>query len=109
MKKLFALILACALSVAAFADQTYTFKIGDPVTFTATLTGSAPITVQWFKNGTAIAGATSLVYRIPSLAATDVGTYTLQATNAYGSSTSENGFLVQGVAPGVSALSITKL
>jgi Leucine-rich repeat (LRR) protein len=32
-------------------------------------------TYKWFKNGTAIAGATSRVLTLPSLTATDVGTY----------------------------------
>ncbi|WP_264566850.1 PKD domain-containing protein [Flavobacterium sp. N3904] len=39
-------------------------------------------TYQWFKNGTAIAGATSRIYTIPSLLATDAATYLCRSYHA---------------------------
>ncbi|PJJ11140.1 hypothetical protein CLU83_4636 [Flavobacterium sp. 1] len=39
-------------------------------------------TYQWFKNGTAITGATSRVYTIPSLLATDASTYVCKSYHA---------------------------
>lgn len=47
-----------------------------------------PVTYQWFKNGQAIAGPNSPVLRLAAVTAADAGSYTLQATNAFGTATS---------------------
>jgi hypothetical protein len=52
--------------------------IGQPLTLRAT-TGYAAY--QWFHNGAPIAGATSSTYRIASIAQSDLGTYSVRATN----------------------------
>lgn len=61
--------------------------------------GSTPITYQWQKDGTPIAGATSQFYSISAVAAGDAGTYTLVETNVAGSVTSPG--LVLTVDPAV--------
>ena len=58
--------------------------IGVSATLSAVFTGDAPISYQWFKNGTAIAGATETSYRIETLASGDAGEYQLQASNSEG-------------------------
>ncbi|MEZ5414237.1 MAG: immunoglobulin domain-containing protein [Opitutaceae bacterium] len=58
------------------------------VIFSITATGVGPITYQWRKNGTAIPGAVSSTYTIPSAAPTDAGNYDVIATNYIGSTTS---------------------
>ena len=52
------------------------------------ITGTTPLTYQWSKGGTAIAGATAATYSIASAATADGGSYTVTATNAYGTVTS---------------------
>ncbi len=47
-----------------------------------------PVTYQWFKNGQPISGPNSPVLRLASVTSADAGSYTLQATNAFGSATS---------------------
>jgi hypothetical protein len=49
---------------------------------------STPITFQWARNGTAIAGATSGTYDIASAQSADAGDYTVTITNVSGSITS---------------------
>ena len=51
--------------------------IGRPLTLTASVGYSS---YQWFRNGAAIAGATARVFSIPSVTASDLGTYTVTGT-----------------------------
>jgi hypothetical protein len=50
-----------------------TASLGQAAAFTVVATGTAPLTYQWFKNGTAIAGATSATYKTPATVAGDTG------------------------------------
>ncbi|MBI1748689.1 MAG: HYR domain-containing protein [Acidobacteria bacterium] len=59
--------------------------IGSSVSFSVTATGTAPISYQWEKNGVNIAGATGSSFTIPSVAAGDVGTYSVIVSNVCGS------------------------
>src|SRR5260370_1905262 len=47
--------------------------IGQPVTFSVTATGTAPLSYQWWKNGTVINGAASTSYVTPPVTRTDYG------------------------------------
>ena len=74
------------------ANQTAT--VGFTATFGVTATGSAPLTYQWRKNGTAIAGATSASYTTPALALSDSGAvFVVVVSNAIGMATSTNAVL----------------
>jgi hypothetical protein len=70
---------------------------GAATTFTATVTGTAPFTYQWRKNGTAISGATSSTYTVPQVLVGDLGSYSVVATNAAGTATSNNSALTMAV------------
>ncbi|MGA8270741.1 MAG: hypothetical protein WB919_04220 [Candidatus Sulfotelmatobacter sp.] len=66
-----------------------TVYVGQTGSFSVTAAGTAPLTYQWYLNGTAISGATLSSYTTP--ATTTVGSdsfYTVKATNAAGSVTS---------------------
>src|SRR5207237_10968 len=64
------------------ADQT--------ATFTVTATGTAPLSYQWQRNGTAIGGATAASYTTPATTAADNGDqFTVVVSNAAGSMTSD--------------------
>lgn len=52
--------------------------------FSVTASGAGPLSYQWFKNGVAIAGATSAVLTLPDVGASDVGDYTVRITNHVG-------------------------
>lgn len=61
---------------------------GQAAAFGADVSGSRPLTYQWFRNDVAIAGATSPALRLPSTTAADSGAYKLTATNSLGTVTS---------------------
>jgi len=66
------------------ASQTVT--AGQTATFTAAAAGTAPLSYQWRKNGTAIAGANSSTYTTPPSTTSDNGAqFTVVVTNAVGS------------------------
>jgi hypothetical protein len=58
----------------------------EPVTFTAKALGSLPFTVQWFKDGQPISGATDLSYTIPA-ASSDLNgsSYSVTVSNSVSS------------------------
>jgi Bacterial Ig domain/Immunoglobulin I-set domain len=69
------------------ASQTVT--AGQTATFSVTATGTAPLSYQWSKNGTAIAGATAASYTTPATANTDNGAqFVVVVSNTAGSKTS---------------------
>jgi Bacterial Ig-like domain (group 2)/Immunoglobulin domain len=58
-------------------------------TFSVTAKGTAPLSYQWSKNGTAISGATSASYTTPATTSADDGAmFTVVVTNSGGSATS---------------------
>src|SRR5947208_581486 len=62
---------------------------GQTATFTVTATGTAPVSYQWQKNGTAIGAATADSYTTPATTASDDGDqFTVVVSNAAGSVTS---------------------
>jgi len=73
-----------------------------PATFSVMVRGSPPYTVQWFSNNTAIPGATTLTYTIPSASASLNGSvYTVTVSNNVSSATSNPATLsvIASVAP----------
>ncbi len=69
------------------ANQTVT--AGQSATFSVVATGTAPLSYQWQKNGTAISGATGATYTTPATTTSDSGsTYTVVVSNGAGSVTS---------------------
>ena len=66
------------------SNQTVTS--GQTATFRVVATGTAPLTYQWKKNGTAIAGATASTYTTPATTIADSGsTFAVTVSNAVGS------------------------
>ena len=65
-----------------------TVNVGSSVTFSVTATGTEPLNYQWYKNSTAISGATSSSYTINSVTTGDAGSYYVIVSNSIGSATS---------------------
>lgn len=60
-------------------------QVGQNATFTVTVTSASPYTVQWFRNGNPIVGATGLAYTLTNAQLTDSGsTFYAAATNSAG-------------------------
>jgi pectate lyase len=62
---------------------------GSTVAFSAQAAGTAPISYQWNKNGTPVAGATSTSLTVTNVQTTNAGSYTLTASNSVGAATSD--------------------
>ncbi|HWH69576.1 MAG TPA: immunoglobulin domain-containing protein, partial [Candidatus Sulfotelmatobacter sp.] len=65
-----------------------TVTAGANVSFSVTATGTAPLSYQWTKNGTAITGATSASLALASVTTADAGSYAVKVSNSAGSVTS---------------------
>ncbi|MEO6992788.1 MAG: FG-GAP-like repeat-containing protein [Lacunisphaera sp.] len=62
--------------------------VGGSVTFSPVVVAGATPTYQWQKNGINIVGATNATLALADIQAADAGSYTLVATNTFGSVTS---------------------
>ena len=68
--------------------------VGDTATFSVTATGTGPLTYQWKKGSTVLAGATSSTYTTPATVIGDNGAvFTVVVTNRLGTATSSNATL----------------
>ncbi len=56
-------------------------EVGDTAGFSVTAAGSTPLNYQWQFDGTNIPGATASDFSIPSVAATNAGTYSVSINN----------------------------
>jgi len=80
------------------ASQTVT--AGQTASFNVAATGTAPLSYQWNKNGTAVLGATSLSYTTPATSSSDNGAqFTVVVSNTAGSVTSSAATLTVNAAP----------
>ncbi len=68
-------------------------------TFSVVAAGTAPLTYQWRLNTLTISGATAASYTRTNCQTTDVGSYSCQVTNAYGSVISADGVLTVNTPP----------
>jgi hypothetical protein len=74
------------LPVITSQPQSTSAEVGSSFSLSATASGNG-LTYQWFKNGTAISGATSATFSVTYAATSDAGSYTMTATTLGGSVT----------------------
>jgi hypothetical protein len=80
--------------------QNQTVTAPSPAMFSVTATGTAPLTYQWLKNSTAIAGATNSTYTTPATVSGDNGAkFNVTVSNTAGSQTSNAAILTVNVPP----------
>jgi uncharacterized repeat protein (TIGR01451 family) len=72
---------------------TFTNYSGEPVSFSVLATGTAPLSFQWRKNGSAVPGATQSSFTLASACDGDAGSYDVVVTNAVGVATSSAALL----------------
>ncbi len=90
------------------ANQTVT--VGQKATFTVVATGTAPMSYQWSKKGTAIAGATSSSYTTPATTLSDNGSsFVVVVSNSAGKVTSGAATLTVNAAGSTVSFSPTSL
>ncbi len=83
---------------------------GQTATFAVMASGTAPLTYQWQKNGTAIGGATSASYTTPATTTSDNGAqFTVVVSNLVGGVTSNAATLtVTAVAPSITTQPVSQ-
>ena len=82
--------------------QSQTVGLGTTVTFSVSVSGSAPLSYQWTKGGSDIPGANGASYTIASATAADAGVYAVKVSNAAGNATSADATLsVRDIVPGL--------
>ena len=62
---------------------------GDRIVLTADATGTAPLTLQWLKDGAVLAGETNRSLLLSNMQTDDTGVYTFRASNVGGPVTSD--------------------
>ncbi|MEM7168174.1 MAG: immunoglobulin domain-containing protein, partial [Planctomycetota bacterium] len=72
-------------------------------TLSVTATGSAPLSYQWYQDGSLLGGATSSSLTIDPVGAADAGVYTVEVTNACGTATSAGATLTVLTAPNITS------
>jgi hypothetical protein len=85
-------------SASICEDNSYTYS-------TAASQGTSPIIYQWFKDGSAISGATALTYNITSGDVLDAGIYYCRATNICGIDSTNQSVLAVKEKPQISSQS----
>ena len=85
--------------------QVLSVTAGASATFSVVANGTAPLTYQWSKNGTAIPGATAATYAITSTTSSDAGRYQVVVTNPHGTANSSE--VTLNITPAPSAPTIT--
>lgn len=76
---------------------------GSGATLAVAVTGTAPFTYQWMRNGSVVPGATGPMLNFPTATALDAGQYTVTVSNAVNSVTSAPAQLVLIGAPTIIA------
>jgi outer membrane protein assembly factor BamB len=78
-----------------------TVGLGYSFTLTAAASSAGSVTYQWYKDGTAITGATAASYSVSSATTASAGSYTVKVSSAQGSVTSSAANVaVTNTAPG---------
>lgn len=65
-----------------------TVPIGSSAIFAATVSGTAPLSFQWYHDGVAVTGANAPVLRLDQVGSAQAGVYKLQVSNPAGSAIS---------------------
>ncbi|MEY4490075.1 MAG: hypothetical protein RIQ79_2583 [Verrucomicrobiota bacterium] len=73
--------------------------IGGSASFGVAVTGAAPFTYQWLKDGVAMAGKTSATLAFASVGIADAAAYSVVVTNAIGNATSASAVLTVTAPP----------
>ena len=74
---------------------------GATLTLRVSAVGTGPLAYQWFRNGVALAGATTETYTASAMGAADMGVYCVRVSNAGGAVLSEKAQVAVAGAPGI--------
>jgi sugar lactone lactonase YvrE len=95
--------VAASAPVILTQPQSQAVSVGTNVQFSVTASGSPEPTLQWFRNGSAISGATGSTLTLAGVQSLDAGDYTVTVSNALGSVTSSKATLTVNAAAAVTS------
>ena len=106
---------AVTLSVSAAAvaptitsqPTALTVVIGSDAVFAVSAQGTAALSYQWLRNGTAITGANGAQLKLSAVSGGDAGTYAVQVSNSAGNVTSGNAVLTVSPVASTAPVSLT--
>jgi hypothetical protein len=85
---LFTVTALAAAPIITIPPASQTIFLGDAVTFSVGASGTAPLSYQWFRNGTAVSGAKTNSLVFMTAAPDNNAEFTVQVTNTSGAVTS---------------------
>jgi hypothetical protein len=86
-----------------------TVAVGGAASFSALVSGSGPLTYQWFKDGSVLPGATSSTLTLPVVTEASAGSYRLVATNPAGSAQSSAASLTLSTGQAAPSVSVVPM
>jgi hypothetical protein len=96
-------VSVAALVVITNQPQSVAADAGQNAGFTVGVSGSSPLSYQWYFNGTNLPGATLATLTLNNVQLTNAGNYTVVVANAFNSATSSVASLTVYVPPVISA------
>lgn len=88
--------------------QSQTVNQGATVSFSVVAAGSAPLSYQWKKNGTSIAGATTSAFTLVNVQAADAANYSVVVSNSTSTATSANATLTVIIPPSITTQPVSR-
>jgi hypothetical protein len=85
--------VAASAPVIMNHPQSMTVASGSTAQFSVTVAGVPDPTLQWYRNGSVVGGATGSTLMLAGILASDAGDYTVTATNDLGTATSNKATL----------------
>jgi hypothetical protein len=85
-----------------------TLSPGATLSLSVNVTGTQPLGFQWFKNGTAIPGATAILYSISNAQVADSASYSVVVTNSAGVATSNAAVVGIATLPAIATQPVSK-
>jgi hypothetical protein len=85
--------VSCVAPQIVQQPASQTVNAGATASFTSTASGTPAPALQWLKNGSPVAGATSSTLTLTNVQSTDAGGYQLRATNSCGQAVSNTATL----------------
>ena len=95
--------VAASTPVILTQPQSQAVSVGANVQFSVTASGSPEPTLQWFRNNSAVRGATGSTLTLTGVLASDAGDYTVTVSNVLGSVTSNKATLTVSAAAAVTS------
>ena len=98
---------APTITGGSVTTSSYSINVTNVLYLDVTATGTAPLSYQWYKNGSPIGGATGASYSKTTTSPSDSGTYSVTVSNANGSASRGSSITVSDIPPVINGGTVT--